>query len=230
MPLIDLWKISIQLTQFPEVKAIQEAIQDLPPPVWVQLVQMIVLAIVLIFILYFLYRLFWPTFPKSGVDMDKSSGKIFSVVGVQDLLEVFENKVAITPKGLGALVNKGLKGTKEIPFSSIGAIQFKKAGFLTNGYLQFSIVGGNENTGGLFAAVRDENSFLFRVRDNDQVLKIKEFISSEVLAVKTPQMTAPTPTATSSLSGELQNLADLKEKGVLSEEEFQAAKKKLIEE
>ncbi|HIA67605.1 TPA: hypothetical protein EYN98_16415 [Candidatus Poribacteria bacterium] len=42
------------------------------------------------------------------------------------------------------------------------------------------------------------------------------------------QLKATTPAA--SLLDELQNLADLKEKGVLSEEEFQAANKKLIEE
>jgi len=60
-------KISIQLTQFPVVKDIQEAIQELPPPVWVQLAQMIVLAIVLIAILIFLRS--WLARPSSSQEM-----------------------------------------------------------------------------------------------------------------------------------------------------------------
>ena len=58
--------ISIQITQFPVVKDIQEAIQELPPPVWVQLAQMIVLAVVLIAILIFLRS--WLARPSSSHD------------------------------------------------------------------------------------------------------------------------------------------------------------------
>ena len=60
-------KISIQLTQFPVVKDIQEAIQELPPPVWVQLAQMIVLAVVLIAILIFLRS--WLARPTSSQEV-----------------------------------------------------------------------------------------------------------------------------------------------------------------
>ncbi len=52
---------------------------------------------------------------------------IHTMRGVQDLLEVFEDKVTITPKGVLGFLNKGLKGTKEIPFHSIVAIQIKEA-------------------------------------------------------------------------------------------------------
>ncbi|MEW5871452.1 MAG: tetratricopeptide repeat protein [Chloroflexota bacterium] len=75
---------------------------------------------------------------------EKPTGVIYTMRGVQDLLEVYEDKVAITPKGVLGFLNKGLKGTKMIPFISITAIQFKKPG-MTNGYLQFTLSGGNEN-------------------------------------------------------------------------------------
>lgn len=81
--------------------------------------------------------------------------------GVQDLLEVFEDRVTITPKGVLGFLNKGVKGTKEIPFTSIVAVQFKEAGTVFSGYLQFTIPGGNENTGGILAATKDENTFMF---------------------------------------------------------------------
>lgn len=44
---------------------------------------------------------------------------IHTMKGVGELLEVFDDKVTITPKGVLGFMAKGLKGTKTIPFSSI---------------------------------------------------------------------------------------------------------------
>src|SRR5262245_10728709 len=67
---------------------------------------------------------------------------IYTMQGVQDLLEVYPDKVTITPKGILGFLNKGLR-TKSIPFTSITAIRFRKAD-LASGYLQFTILGGVE--------------------------------------------------------------------------------------
>jgi Domain of unknown function (DUF4429)/Short C-terminal domain len=148
----------------------------------------------------------------------------YTVQGVAgDLLEVYDNKVTITPKGLLGFLHKGFKGTKEIPFASISAIQFKKAG-LTSGYIQFTVPGGNESRGGVFAAMTDENSFLFEEKDYQLMIEIKDFIEKRMAELKVPQAAPPA----FSLSDEIQKLADLKAKGVLSAEEFQAAKNRLI--
>ncbi len=149
----------------------------------------------------------------------------YTMRGVNDVMEVFEDKVTITPKGVMGFLNKGMKGTKEIPFTSIIAVQFKQAGAVFSGYLQFTLPGGNESRGGLLAATKDENTFMFKHKKNNaQATQIKEYIDSAVRASR-----APLPTAsTASLSDELQKLGELKELNVLSEEEFQAAKKTLI--
>ena len=68
--------------------------------------------------------------------------------GVAEVLVVYEDKVTITPKGVLGLMPIGLKGTKTIPFGSITGIQFKDAGTLFSGYIQFTIPGGNESKGG----------------------------------------------------------------------------------
>lgn len=147
--------------------------------------------------------------------------------GVQDLLEVFEDKITITPKGFLGLMNKGLKGTKTIPYTSISAIQFKEAGALFSGYLQFTIPGGNESKGGLFSAVRDENTFVFAEKKNNKsATQIKEYIEAKTQELRVPRTVQPQPTT--SLSDELQKLASLRDKGVLSDQEFQSAKNRLI--
>ena len=150
---------------------------------------------------------------------------VFTLKGVQDVLEVFEDRVIIIPKGVLGLINKGMKGKKEIPFSSIVAVQFKEAGAVFSGYLQFTLPGGNESGGGVFAATKDENTFMFAQKKNNAlVIKIKEYIDAAIREAKNPKPVA----STSNLSDELQKLATLKDQGILSEEEFQAAKNKLL--
>jgi hypothetical protein len=149
---------------------------------------------------------------------------VYEMKGASELLQVYEDKLAITPKGMFGLMAKGLKGTKTIPFSSITGIQFKKAGVFS-GYIQFTIPGGNESKGGLFAAASDENTFMFAQKKNNELAcKIRDYIESSVLKLKN----ATGATARPSLSDELQKLATLRERGVLSDEEFQLAKKKLL--
>lgn len=150
---------------------------------------------------------------------------IYTMKGVSELLEVFENKLTITPKGVLGLMSKGLKGTKTIPFASISGIQFKEAGSVFSGYIQFTIPGGNESGGGVFAAAIDENTFMFAEKKNNQLAtQIKEYIESAVLNLRTPHASA----STTNISDELQKLAKLRDQGILTEEEFQAAKKRLI--
>lgn len=150
---------------------------------------------------------------------------VFSMKGVNDLIEVYQDKITITPKGIMGFMNKGLKGTKTIPYSSISAIQFKESGAVFSGYMQFTILGGNESTGGIIAAARDENSFVFAGKKNNPLAaQIKNYIESKVQELKTPKAAQ----AQGSLPDELQKLATLRDSGVLSEEEFQAAKSRLI--
>ena len=149
---------------------------------------------------------------------------VFSLDGVQDRLEVFVDRVSITPKGVLGFLNKGIKGTKEIPFRSIIAVQFKEAGDFFNGYVQFTIPGGNESRGGIFAATKDENTVMFAAKNNTLARNIKNYIDTAVQEL-TVQRINP---STTSLSNEILKLAKLKEQGILSDQEFQNAKKKLI--
>jgi len=71
--------------------------------------------------------------------------------------------VEIVKKGMAGLT--GATGAKRIPVRSITAIQLKPAGRMTNGFIQFTISGGNERTArtgsATFNAANDENSVIF---------------------------------------------------------------------
>jgi len=148
---------------------------------------------------------------------------VYNMQGVGDLLEVYEDKVVITPKGFIGLMNKGLKGSKTIPLSSISAIQFKKPGF-TAGYIQFTIPGGNESQGGVFSANYDENTVTFYHSQDELALEIKDYIERKIQESHAQDVIP----STTNLSDELQKLAELKEKGFLTDEEFQSAKTRLL--
>ena len=143
--------------------------------------------------------------------------------GVNDILEVFAEKVTITPKrNASSILIRGMKGSKTIPFPSITAIQFREANPI-NGYIQFSILGGLESKGGVIAAIGDENSCFFTDKNNALARQIKDYIETQIFAAKTPGQAAP-----ANLSDELHKLAKLNADGVLTDDEFQSAKKRLI--
>ncbi len=146
-------------------------------------------------------------------------------------LEVYDSKVVIAPKGVMGFLSKGTTGKKEIPFSSITGIEFKEAGF-TVGYIQFTLGGGNELRGGLANAYADENTVTFggaleggNDAKNQLAAKIKTFIESKMSEIHKPQAASK-----ASLGEEIEKLQQLYAAGALSDEEFTAAKTKLISE
>lgn len=148
-----------------------------------------------------------------------------TIVGPLGELEVFQDKVTIATLGVTGVLMRGLKGTKTIPIHSITAIQFKRAG-VVRGYMQFTIPGGVESNGGAFDAVVDESTFLFDEQNNAQAEIAKNYIEARIKELRSPQFTKST---LPSLGDELTKLAALKNQGLLTDEEFQAAKRRLLD-
>ena len=139
-------------------------------------------------------------------------------------LNVYEDKIVIVRKGVRAFMTHGLKGDKTIFYSSITSIQFKKGG-IANGYIQFSIKGGNESGGGLLAAERDENSFVVHRSMNNEAEQIVEFINKKLSEVNRG---GGTVVQALSSADELKKFKDLLDAGIITQEEFDAKKKQLL--
>jgi len=115
-----------------------------------------------------------------------------------------------------------LRGDKTIPYSSIVAVQLKKAG-MAAGYIQLTLAGGSEAKSGLFQSTMDENSINFYPlgKNNEMFTEAKELIEQKIHQVKSGY-------SAMSSADELEKFAKLRDKGIISEEEFQAKKKKLL--
>ena len=118
-----------------------------------------------------------------------------NVKGFGGQITLTEKRVIIERKGMLAKASHGSKGNKEIPLKNITAVQFKSAG-MSNGYIQFSILGGNESTGGVFDAAKDENSVMFTKKQEPMFQEVKRFIDAYIdeepisiqdLNIKSPQ-------------------------------------------
>lgn len=119
--------------------------------------------------------------PNCGCPLSKISigynKLICTVNGVNGQLYLYGNRVVIKRKGALAKVNHGFfKGEKEIFLNQISGIQVKRAGMLFNGYIQFTLSGGNEGRRGIMEATKDENSVMFSIGQNKNVEIIKNKI------------------------------------------------------
>jgi len=162
----------------------------------------------------------------SPTDAGPPGSPAFILEGLQDVLEVYSEYLTITPKGLLGFLNKGLKGTKNMPYTSITAIQFREASSFLSGFIQFSMLGGNESRGGLLSATTDENTVMFaRIENNEKVKRIKCFVDDALRKLHTSNAGGGLP---QTLAEQIKKLAHLREQGLISEDEFLQAKQKLF--
>lgn len=137
--------------------------------------------------------------------------------------------VTIEPTSLDKLARG--RGSKQIPISAISAVQLKKPG-LTNGFIQFTIAGGNEKQSrfgkSTHDAASDENSVIYtalRAKEFNQLYKAIQQAMSNVGTTPTPE---PAPAHQPSASDDLSRLADLHEAGKLTDDEYAAAKARIL--
>ena len=149
------------------------------------------------------------------------------VKGVNGQIELHNDRVIIKRKGVMSKLTQGLKGEKSILVSRISSVQFKEATSFTNGYIQFGFSGGEESKSGLFDATKDENTVMFRKSQQREFERLRDKIDQLIGSANTPSQTPKTKNSTSNLD-ELEKLSHLKEKGIITEEEFKKKKKQLL--
>lgn len=145
--------------------------------------------------------------------------------GVNGQLHLYENKVVITRKGALAKLTQGFtKGDKSIYLSQISGIQIKPGTNLTNGYIQFTLSGGKESTKGVLSATQDENTVMFKKKDNALVEQIRD----EIERLKGLSGSSQKATVNLSIADEIRQFKQLFDDGIISEAEFNNKKQELL--
>lgn len=119
------------------------------------------------------------------------------------------------------------KGTKRISIHHITAMHLKPAGPIVSGYLQFTM-GGSVETRARFGrqsydAASDENSILFTKVEQPFFERFRDEVEKAISGQHRPAG----PSAPDLLT-QLRGLAELRDAGVLSDEEFEAKKADIL--
>lgn len=141
--------------------------------------------------------------------------------GKNGQLELTEKSVCIRRKGVLGFLTQGFKGDKEILISQVSSIQFKRAGAFVNGYIQFAFVGGQEAKGGAWQAASDENTVMFTTGQQPAFERFKGELQKRMDAVRSGGNQ-------SSGLDEIEKLASLRDREIISQEEFEAKKRQLL--
>jgi hypothetical protein len=136
--------------------------------------------------------------------------------------------VTITRNGFLARSVVG-KGEKRLHVAQIAAVQWKPAGAMVNGFIQFTVPGGNERRSKFGSqtktAVHDENSVVFTKKQQPAFEKVRAALDAAIAQQHAPTAQAP---AASSVADEIAKLSGLAQSGALTQEEFQQAKARLL--
>ena len=161
---------------------------------------------------------------RGGVAADSAhDGESFTARGRNGQMTVTPTKIVISRKGAMGFISQGHKGEKEIDLSQISAVQFKKPGLGTVGYIQFSFLGGSETKGGIRDAVKDENTILFKGgKVEAEFVKAKQLIDAYRARLRGEGAT------TKASFDDLEHLAQLRDRGIITEEDFAAKKKQIL--
>jgi len=148
----------------------------------------------------------------------KSAGKY--------IITVDEYGVSIQQKGVLNAMAVGITGTKQLPFTSMTAVQFKPAGLLS-GYIQFSVIGGNEAKGGVFQAAGDENTIMFAKKEQETADQLKQLVEGKIRDAQLGK-TSPTKNVKSAAE-QIREFKELLDMGAITNEEFEKKKAQLLE-
>lgn len=148
--------------------------------------------------------------------------------GRTGILTVDDTFITIERKGAMAKMTHGFsQGQKRLAIAQVTSVQFKKPG-LTVGYIQFTIGGSREATGGVTKAMKDENSVAFEKNAAD-FEAVRDFIEARIAKrFEEESRFRGEPLAERSVGEQLRELAALRDEGLLSEEEFAIQKAKLL--
>lgn len=135
--------------------------------------------------------------------------------------------VTIRRAGVLARTTVG-KGEKRIPVASISAVQWKAPGVLVNGFIAFTLAGGNEAKSRFgrqtIDAASDENSVIVMKKHAPAFDELRAAVEAAIVEQHAPREVA----APVSGAAEVAHLAELHASGVLTDEEFTAAKAKAL--
>jgi hypothetical protein len=149
---------------------------------------------------------------------------LIEATGLNARVLLFKDVVRIQRIGVRSFLSGASRIEKDILISQIVSIQFKKAGLLSNGYMEFTLMhydkrpdkGSEEDIEDAFIAFRPGQEKAFEA--------FREMLEAKM----TRGAAIGAPSAATTDLDQLEKLASLLDKGIITEDEFSRKKKQLL--
>jgi hypothetical protein len=115
----------------------------------------------------------------------------------------------------------GFLGQKRIPLENIKTVSWRDPGSLVAGFLEISVLGEAPPNPFASANVRHQNRFMFNRADIQLWRTLKSHLEQRASPSRAPEV--------SSTADEIRKLAELLKEGLLTRDEYEAQKGKLLE-
>jgi len=159
--------------------------------------------------------------------------KITEFKGQNGIIIVYDECVAISRKSFGGFISQGgASGERKYFYKDIKSIEYKKPTFVANGYFKVLIDGSietNAKVGTLSSSkdsMKDQNTVVLRAFNKKvgaEANEIYNLVMEKISVAKKGENIHG-----NSKMDELKKLGELKSSGILTEEEFQKEKEKLL--
>lgn len=156
--------------------------------------------------------------------------------GMNGVLTADDEKISISRKTLTGFIMQGIKGDRVIYYKDMTSIEFKKPTKLANGYIQFIVnpeLAVNQKVGIIGTstkALQDPNSVALRAFKKSTANECENFYKYVKENLDKVQATSHKENNSKSVADELIKLNELKKEGILTQEEFDSQKEKLLSE
>lgn len=148
---------------------------------------------------------------------------VLRVTGRNGQLELTDSVLRIELKGLLTFFAVGLQGAKEIPLSEITAVNFRRPKGFINGCIGFAFAGSVQSNRGMFEGSYDANTVIFTEDQQPQFERFRDELQRRIAGAKSVG-----PTRTESNLEQIEKLGALREKGLITQDEFQIKKRQLL--
>lgn len=155
------------------------------------------------------------------VEHPPGHGGYLEAVGVNGRLRLYSDRLVISRRRTGALtlLTVGLHGEKTIPITQITGVELRKPNIMIRGYFRISTTGRDPN-GGAAEAAGDDNAVLLKRA------QLKPFVAVHDALIE--RIGRPAGASSISIADEIEKLAGLRDRGILSPAEFEARKQALL--
>jgi hypothetical protein len=154
------------------------------------------------------------------------NGAVMIVKGAGGRITLFDEWIIIKHEGFLGLTKGIYKGDKEIPIDQITAIQWRNPSAIFAGHIQFTIMGGSSDSK---AGSLDENAMMFNGSQVAEFRRLKAEVEKRMAVFRRARLGGhPAPIAQPDVADQLRKLGELRDLGLVTEEEFNAKKTDLL--